>query len=873
MLNKMGAGFVLRAYDSATPVIRRVGRAFGWLRGQTKRMAGGMNRSLGSMATGFMALHAGLGIVKLAKTAADAAGKFQQSLAAVGQISRATAEELLELRTAAIEAALGTKFSPDEAVAGLKTLAAQGLRAKESIQVLLPVLDLATGSLGQLGVAGAADAVVGTIKAMGYEMKDATRVTDQLLKITQMTNFQTKDFSTAMGRTASTARLYGQSLEDALITMGLIRNMNIEASVASTSLRESWRRLAADQRAQQAVQEKGVEIFDKGTGKIRSMLDIMTELVEKTKDLTDKERMRLTTIAFGVRGMAAFNAIANAQYTVMVKNEKVLLRGNNAINAMRYELSTTGDVLDQNQEAALRAALGISKLSDVLSTATRVAEEFKEKLLDTYEGQKQLIGGAWQTLMVVIGEDFAKSMKPAAAALYELISAMALFIKSLSPQAKQAIFKFVVALGALIALGGGLMLVSGVLNMLGGSVIGFVFSIGKLLLIGLPVLMILSGLGIGFTSLSKALNLFGKEGMSFTEIMTKVRLAASGAMSILSGEEFSKDLQKNLKKAENEGVVAFLKKFGKWVERFKTFWKGLKDGFQRGVEELAESSAFRRLQEKLEGLISIFTGPDAENTPEVLEEWGRRGETAGAKLATLGETAANMMGKLIDFGGKFAEFMGEITAEDIAKGIDGLVNSFDMLGDALNLIYGLFSGILNFIRLIVVGAIEAVMWIVNLLSAVVDLVNTPLGGFGEWSDKWGKALDPDRAFSWTKSAADALGESVRIGVQSPGAVMQTKGPGQLGPEGMESLRARKREIEEWTGASIEEWKKTAGGQAGNVPFADAPQAMQEKFLKELSTINENLKKYGEKKIQVNVNDEKVATSEDSLDEAPVMASF
>lgn len=876
MLNQMGAGFVLRAYDAATPVIRKVGRGFQWLRGQTKRMAGGMNAALGSTATGFMALHAGLGLIKLAKEAGDAAGKFQQNLAGVGQIARATADEMVMLRRSAIDAALATKFSPDEAVEGLQTLAAQGLRASEAAEVLIPSLDLATGSLGQLGIAGAADAVVGSLKSMGVELSHAGEYTDKLLKITQMTNFQTRDFEVALGRATSSAKLYGQTFEDTLITLGLIRNMNIDASVASTSLREAWRRLASDQNAQQAVQQRGVDIFDKQTGKMRDLFGVMLELGAATKDLNDRERMRMVTIAFGVRGMAAYNAVLNATYTVMKDGTPIVLKGQSAINAMRYELSRAGETLTDVQKASLAAELGVKDLGEVLKTSTGVSRQYRDALLDTYEGQKQLIRGSWETLLVVIGEDFAKAMKPFAHAVFEAVAAMALFVNSMSPEAKQMIFKFVIALGALVTVGGGLMLLSGVLNMLGGSLVGFVFSIGKLLVIGVPLVMLLSGLGIGFGALGKAMNLFSKDGLNLTEIMTKVRLAASGMMSILSGEEFSEDLQKNLAQAENKGVVSFLKKFSRWMERLKALWAGLKEGFLSGVQALSQSSAFRTFQEKLQGIISIFTGPDAENSPEILKEWGDRGAEAGRTLARLGETAADMMSKLIDFGKMFVEFIANISAEDVKSAIVSFVDVFRTLGTVLAGIATAVKMIYLTIKLIVSAIIETIGGAVNALREVFGDETARKGG-------WFNAQN----WEWTTGAFSQMASTGEDWNQRMLENAKRDAEAQASDRNWAAMRdmaRRKVELEQWVNATPEQWKAlTKGtGAEGNVAFGEAGAAMQRQYLDELATLNKRIEKLTGQPVKVYMDGQKIAeilgrqpsaTGEDSLDDVAAVPAF
>ncbi|MDD5265408.1 MAG: phage tail tape measure protein, partial [Candidatus Bipolaricaulis sp.] len=371
MLNNMGAGFVLRAYDAATPVVKKVGAAFGWLQKGVKKLnlGGAMSSSLGTSAMGYAALNVGTQMLELIKTAADAGGAFEQQMVGVQNIAGATGDELVKMKEIAIDAALSTAFTPMKVAEAYEVLSSMGLRAQEQMEAIIPSLQLATGSMGNLGIAGAAQAVVGSVKAMNFELKESARVTDQLLKIEQLTNFSTKDFELVLGRTASAAKMYGQSWEDALISIGLIRNLNIDAEVASTALREAWRRMASDEGSQQAIQERGVEIFDKQTGKMRDALSIMIDLTEKTANLNDKERMRMVTIAFGVRGIAAYNAAQNASFTVMKNGEPIILSGMNAINAMRYELSQNGDALTQNQEAALKLALGVDNLSDVLRTS------------------------------------------------------------------------------------------------------------------------------------------------------------------------------------------------------------------------------------------------------------------------------------------------------------------------------------------------------------------------------------------------------------------------------------------------------------------------------------------------------------------------
>jgi TP901 family phage tail tape measure protein len=251
-----------------------------------------MTSAFQQLGIGLAVFTAGAAAVAGALSLANAAGRFEQGLAAVGAVTRATTRELGMLRDAAIQAGIETQFSPDEAVAGLQSLATAGQTAEQATRTLIPVLDLAAGSLGQLGVAQAAEAVVGTLNAYGFAAEEASGVTDKLLRITQLTNFQTRDFEAGLSKAATTGAVFSQNLDDVLITMGLLRNRNIDASSSATVFPESVRRVGAESRAQQAITSTGVKVFEQQSGRMRSIVDIMSDFAQATATMRDEERNR-----------------------------------------------------------------------------------------------------------------------------------------------------------------------------------------------------------------------------------------------------------------------------------------------------------------------------------------------------------------------------------------------------------------------------------------------------------------------------------------------------------------------------------------------------------------------------------------------------
>ncbi|KKN72172.1 hypothetical protein LCGC14_0413090 [marine sediment metagenome] len=441
-LNSLGLGFLFTAKDLASGKVRELDRSMKGLGNTTEKTGSKVKSGLKQMGVGLGLLAVGAGTLTGTFKLAGAAGEFEQGLAAVGAVTRATEKELKLLESTAIRAGIETQFSPAIAVEGLKSLATAGQTATQATETLIPVLDLAAGSLGELGVAEAAAAVVGTLNAYGQTADQAADVTDKLLRITQLTNFQTRDFSVGLSKAAAAGATFDQSLDDVLITMGLLRNRNIEASSSATAFREVTRRLGSDQRAQSAVTQIGVDVFDKQTGAMRSVVDVMSEFAAATEGLTEKERLRRVTTAFGARGLLAFNAIQKATFTDMSTGQPIVLRGAAAIEAMRKELGN----------------------------ATGTAGEFREALLDTFEGQKTLLKGTIETLAVVLGKPFARVFKPIVKAVTDALNFLIEAFSNLSPRT-QEIIAVVIGLSALLlTLSGIFAIVKG-----GAALLGFSF--------------------------------------------------------------------------------------------------------------------------------------------------------------------------------------------------------------------------------------------------------------------------------------------------------------------------------------------------------------------------------------------------------------
>ena len=606
-LNNLGLGFLFTARDLASGVMTRVQGNFNKTASATTRSSAAMNAAFGATALGLGAMSAGLGTLAVSFAAADQFSKFEQGLAAVKAVTKATTEEVELLRDAAIQAGIDTQFSPDEATEGLLSLATAGQTATQATKTLIPVLDLAAGSLGQLGVAQSAEAVVGTLNAYGFAADKAGNVTDRLLRITQLTNFQTRDFETGLAKAAAAGATFNQGLDDVLITMGLLRNRNIDASSSATAFREATRRLGSDQRAQQAITDQGIDIFDKNTGKMRSVIDVTSDLVAKTKDMSDEERNRIVVQGFGARGLLAFNAIQKAMFTTTVNGKKVTLEGTAAIEAMRKEMGKAGGT----------------------------AAQFREALLDTFEGQKTLLKGTLQTLSITSGEAFAKTFKPVISVITDALNKLIVLIKATPTPLKQLIAGIVILFGAFTTVGGSIALFGAAVALLLPLLKVIAITFAVVLTAMLPVIAAVGVLTLAIVGFKTALDELPGSFSQGASLMERFKLGVDALKQLFAQGGFSGTVRKELNEKANEGLRNFVISVFLFVNRIRNFFSGLTTGFRATIREFGPlfEQMFAAFENVGKALGFLGEKADAGDAKGKFAQMGLAGQRVGQVIA------------------------------------------------------------------------------------------------------------------------------------------------------------------------------------------------------------------------------------------------
>jgi TP901 family phage tail tape measure protein len=610
-LNNLGMGFLFTARDLASGVMRRIGVGLRSLGGSGRAAGAMISAGLGVAAAGAITLAAGVGTLMGAWSAARAAGQFEQTMARVGALARASAADLRRLTDAAIEAGIATQFSPTEAAEGLAELAVRGFQTQEAIDALRGTLDLAAG--GQISVAQSSATLGAALRAFSLDASQAAITTDQLLRISNVTALQANELELALGNVARGAGVARQSIEEMLPAIGLVRNTGVQASVAASSVSSALLFMARRADRFDQILGRTNSLVDESTGEFRDFMDVIleTSTALESRYTNQADRARVATELFGRFGLTAFSAISR-QLTNGIRNaEGQIVRGAEAINFLRK---------------SMRGAEG-------------AAAEFRERLLNTFQGQVTLLRGTMQTLATVVGGPFGQAFMPILALVRHAANATIRFFRAIPASAQRAI-AILIMIGGLFATGAGAATLLGI-------AIAVLIPFLKVMLITLAVMTVtLAGLFIGITAVVAALGALyiayrrniGGFGDYVRGQVQRIQIIWSTLVDLFTHggvREGSKILA-----PQNRGLLQFALNVYAIGQRVISYVRGIGKGFMDGLELVRPT--IQSMVNALRDLARAFGFMGSESarsrvTAESTQTFFERG-------AELGETLARVVG-------------------------------------------------------------------------------------------------------------------------------------------------------------------------------------------------------------------------------------
>lgn len=360
------------------------------------------------------------GFVKGIKAAAD----FERQLDFFGAVSNSTAAEMEAVRKKAIQLGLDTIFSTGQIADSFVELGKAGVSAKDIIGGVGEAV-AALGAAGDIPLDVAANIITAAIQTFHLGAQDAVHVADLLAGAANSSVVDIQDLGVSLKYVGGVAASISIPIGDTIDAISLLGKAGIRGSTAGTSLRQILVSLTGTSKKASGVLKSlgiitkdGANQFFDAQGKAKPLAEIFQILQDKTKGLTEAQRLSAFKTIFNNRALAAANILTH--------------EGAKGFAAMNKEISKT--------------------------TAAEVAA----KRLDNLSGDAEKLKSSLEVLFIQAGTPFQGFLRGIVQGLTNMVNAFG----RLSPATQDIIFK-------VTAIGGALLLFMGTLSIVTGMVLKF----------------------------------------------------------------------------------------------------------------------------------------------------------------------------------------------------------------------------------------------------------------------------------------------------------------------------------------------------------------------------------------------------------------
>ncbi len=558
----------------------------------------GLGQRMGklALAMGPVALASGVMLGAFGSCVSTAAG-FEDQIAKVGAVSRATGPELKALETKARELGATTQFTAVQVGQAEQYLAMAGFTAKENIDALPGVLNLAAATATDLG--RAADISSDILGAFGMKAAEMGRAADVLAMTCATANTNMELLGDTMKYVAPVARTAGLSIEETAAMAGLLGNVGIKGSQAGTTLKAMLNKMAAPSKEATALLQKlGVTLQDQA-GNLKSPVGILGELAEKLRGMGSAQQIAAMKTVVGEEAIAGF--------------AELIKKGG------------TGALVDY-----------IQKIRESGGACDKMAAQMN----NTLAGSMRSLGSAWESLQITIGKVFLPVVRAVADALTGLLR---LFDQFAQTRVGAAILKIAGTLAtaviAVTAFAAGMWAVTRAAPFVSKVFLGIKTA---LLGLGAPVWALIAVAGLLYAAWKTD---FGGIATLLSGWWRKIKLVVRGVIAIfdsLKGSVFTirGELAQDIRAAGLENLVVNIARI---VYRIKEFFAGIWDGLNLDGAVAALTPAILKIRDLFDSLGALIGRVFGNEVTSAAADARSFGEVLGTFLSWVLEGVATVI--------------------------------------------------------------------------------------------------------------------------------------------------------------------------------------------------------------------------------------
>lgn len=233
--------------------------------------------------------------------------EFDKQMSAVKAITNATDADMASLRETALKFGSSTEFTATQAGKGLEFLGMAGFNAKQSIEALPGVLNLASASGIELGKS--ADIASNILSQFRKPASETANVVDILAKTVTSSNQNMEQLADAMNYLGPTAAALKIPLSEAAAVTGVMANNGLQGSLGTRALGTSMTRLTKPTKAMKEVMsELNLEFFNEQEEFV-GLIGLTKELERATEGMTDKKKASTLATLFGAEAFQEMNIL------------------------------------------------------------------------------------------------------------------------------------------------------------------------------------------------------------------------------------------------------------------------------------------------------------------------------------------------------------------------------------------------------------------------------------------------------------------------------------------------------------------------------------------------------------------------------------
>ena len=377
--------------------------------GKSIKSAGDTIANAGSaMTKSVTAPIAGVGIAAV-KTAAD----YESAMSNVQAITGATGDDFKKLTQLGKDLGASTAWSAQECAEAMQYTGMAGWTAKENIDGLKGILDLASASGTDL--ARTSDIMTDAISAFGYKASDSANFADVMTKACTSANVSVDTLGESYKYCGAICGTMGYSIDEVTTSLAVMGNMGIKGSQAGTTLKNAISNMAAPTKNMKAAMDDlGISIVNQD-GSMKSWGDVIKNLQGSFKGLTQDQQAAYAKQLFGKESMAGMLAIINtstSDYNALA--DSIKNSGGAANDAAQTQLNNLNGQLTLLKSALEGAAITIG---DKLLPYIKNAVGWVQKATDWFNGLSDA-----QVSMIMKFAGIAAAIGPALLIFGKLVS-------------------------------------------------------------------------------------------------------------------------------------------------------------------------------------------------------------------------------------------------------------------------------------------------------------------------------------------------------------------------------------------------------------------------------------------------------------------